>query len=265
MRAGRTHSVARLEPCGEFAQNQEGVKCMRKMTCEVYLCTEKGSSVADSPLALCFVAASTMSCAPSRGRCMAMTCLSLVLVRISRKWWATLKKRWETRDQMIGPKPDDQKELRVLNRTLRWCKDGLVLAANLRHGREVVDELGLSKSKPASSPATVNGATRCQGDELKPLDEEGKRLYQRIVAKLNYLAHDRLDLKYATSCLASAVSSPGLGDMQAAKRVGRFLRKAPVAWQGFPFHDPRPESSCATRMPTGPQTRLLEGRRAEVS
>ena len=137
------------------------------------------------------------------------------------KMGATLKKRWETRDQMIGPKPDDQKELRILNRTLRWCKDGLVFAANLRHGREVVDEMGLSKSKPVSSPATGDGATRCQSDELKPIDEEGKRLYQRIVAKLNYLAHDRRDLKFATSCLASAVSSPSLGDMQAAKRVGR--------------------------------------------
>ena len=70
------------------------------------------------------------------------------------KMGATLKKRWETRDQMIGPKPDDQKEPRILNRTLRWCKDGLVFTANLRHGREVVDEMGLSKSKPVSSPAT---------------------------------------------------------------------------------------------------------------
>ena len=78
------------------------------------------------------------------------------------KMVATLKNRWETRDQMIGPKPDDQKEPRILNRTLRWCKDGLVFAANLRHGREVVDELGLSKSKPVSSPATTNGAARCQ-------------------------------------------------------------------------------------------------------
>ena len=116
---------------------------------------------------------------------------------------------------------------------------GWSFAANLRHGREVVDELGLSKSKPVSSPATGDGATRCQGDELKPLDVEGKRLYQRIVAKLTYLAHDLLDLKYATSCLASAVSSLSLGDMQAAKRVGRYLRKAPVAWQGFTFHEPR--------------------------
>ena len=97
------------------------------------------------------------------------------------KMGATLKKRWETRDQMIGSKPGDQKELRILNRTLRWCKDGLVFAANLRHGREVVDELGLSKSKPVSSPATGDGVARCQDDESKLLDEEEKRLYQRII------------------------------------------------------------------------------------
>ena len=78
-------------------------------------------------------------------------------------------------------------------------------------------------------------------DELKPLNEEEKRLYQRIVAKLKYLAHVWLDLKYATSCLASAVLSPSVGDMRAAKEVGRYLRKAPVAWQGFLFHDLRPE------------------------
>ena len=82
---------------------------------------------------------------------------------------------------------------------------------------------------------------RLEHDDFKPLNEEGKRLYQRIVAKLNYLAHDRLDLKCATSCLAIAVSSPSIGDMRAAKRVGRYLRKALVAWQGFPFHDPRTE------------------------
>ena len=131
---------------------------------------------------------------------------------------ATLKKKWETRDQMIGSKLDDQKEIRILYRTLR-----------------------LSRSKPVSSPATGDGVARCQDDESKPLDEEERRLYQRIIAKLNYLTHDRLDLKCATSCLASAASSPSIGDMRAAKRVGRYLRKAPVASQGFPFHDPQPE------------------------
>ena len=103
---------------------------------------------------------------------------------------ATLKKRWETRDQMIGPKPGDQKELRILNRTLRWCKDGLA-----------------SRSQSRLWPRVV-GVARYQDDESTPLDEEEKRLYQRIIAKLNHLAHDRLDLKCATSCLSSAVSSP---------------------------------------------------------
>ena len=37
----------------------------------------------------------------------------------------------------------------------------------VRHGREVVDELGLSRSKQVSSPATVDGVTRRQGDELE--------------------------------------------------------------------------------------------------
>ena len=81
----------------------------------------------------------------------------------------------------------------------------MVFAANLRHGREVVDELVLSNSKPVSSPATVDGATRCQDDELESLGEEEKHFFKRIVAKLDYLAHDRLDLKCATSCLASAL------------------------------------------------------------
>ena len=140
---------------------------------------------------------------------------------------------------------------------------GWSLRRILRHGREVSDEMGLSKSKPVSSPAMVNGAARCHDDEFKPLDEEEKCLHQRIVAKLDYLAHDRLDLKCATSCLASAVSSPSIGDMIAAKRVGRYLRKAPVAWQGFPFHDSRPEELLCYTDADCPQTRLLGGRRVE--
>ena len=72
------------------------------------------------------------------------------------KMGATLKKRWETHDQMMRPKPDDQKELRILNRTLRWCMDELVFAADLRHAREVIDELGLSRSKPVASPVATD-------------------------------------------------------------------------------------------------------------
>ena len=49
---------------------------------------------------------------------MAMTFLSLTPATLYRNW-ETLKKRRETRDQMIGSKIDDQKEIRILDRTLR--------------------------------------------------------------------------------------------------------------------------------------------------
>ena len=72
---------------------------------------------------------------------------------------ATLKKRWETRDQMIGPKLDDQKEVRILNRTLRCCKDGLVFAANLRHGGEGCRRAGTEQVE--ASLVSGHGRWRC--------------------------------------------------------------------------------------------------------
>ena len=129
-----------------------------------------------------------------------------------------------------------RKELHILTPTLRWCKDGLVFAADLRHARKVIDELGLSRSKPVALPVMTDVASGCREDNHRLLDETEKKLYQRVVAKLNYLATDRLDSRYATSCLASEASAPSLGDLQTAKRVGRYLRKA----QGCPFFDPRP-------------------------
>ena len=88
------------------------------------------------------------------------------------KMGAMLKKRWETRDQLIGARSSDLKELHILNRTLRWCQDELVFAADPRHAREVVDELGVNKSKPVTSPVVVDSASRCRDGELRPLDGE---------------------------------------------------------------------------------------------
>ena len=59
--------LAQLQHCGEMTR-------------------DKDSSFTVSLLALCGAAASTMNCAPSRGRSMAMTLLSLALVGIFRKW-----------------------------------------------------------------------------------------------------------------------------------------------------------------------------------
>ena len=38
----------------------------------------------------------------------------------------------------------NQKELHILNRTLRWCRDGWVFAADVRHVKDVIQELALA-------------------------------------------------------------------------------------------------------------------------
>ena len=105
--------------------------------------------------------------------------------------------------------------------------------------RDANNELGLARSKPVTSPLAVDDASRRHADNQRHLDDVENQVYQRIVAKLGYLTHDRLDLRYATSCLACAASAPDLGDMQAARRVAGCLWKVPLAWQGSVSCDPR--------------------------
>ena len=136
-----------------------------------------------------------------------------------------------------------------------------------------IDELELRKSKPVPSPVVADDASGYHADNRRLLDETEKQLYQRSAAKLNYLAHDLLDLRCATSCLSyvssrsgrhgwksrrqshhvlqSAASAPNLGDLQAAKRVGRYLRRS--LWQGWdsPSGIPDLECSCVTRTAVG--------------
>ena len=126
------------------------------------------------------------------------------------------------------------------------------------HGDDIfVAGLRQEKAKMGATPG--DGAARCQGDELKPLDEEEKRLYQRIVAKLNYLAHDRLDLKYATSCLASAASSPGLGGHAGGEMSWALLEESTRCLAGFLLS--RPTTALVLHgCRLGFGTRLLGGR-----
>ena len=124
------------------------------------------------------------------------------------KMEATLKKSWETGDQMIGPKPDDQKGTPHSQSYAAMVQGWVGLRGEHETWQRGCRQAGTEQVE--ASLVSGHGRRR-QDDEFKSLNEEEKRLYQRIVAKLTNLAHDPLDLKYATSCLACAVSSPSLG------------------------------------------------------
>ena len=94
-------------------------------------------------------------------------------------------------------------------------------------------ELGLSQSK---NPSRVGLWSTVLGAVL-PMNVfwamKRNKLHQRVVAEVNHLASDKLDLRQAVSNLASASSAPLHGTMQAARRVGSFFGKACGASQVF--------------------------------
>ena len=53
------------------------------------------------------------------------------------------------------------------------------------------------------------------------------------MAKLNYLAMDRPDIRYAASTMGSQATSPKDADMVRLKRVGRFLIGRPITWTHY--------------------------------
>ena len=56
---------------------------------------------------------------------------------------------------MIGEAADLDKQLQILNRTVRWSSRGLWIEADPRHVKEVIKALGLEGASPALTPGVA--------------------------------------------------------------------------------------------------------------
>ena len=76
------------------------------------------------------------------------------------------KERYEIKTQMIGEAADLDKQLQILNRTVRWSSRGLWIEADPRHVKEVIRALGLEGASPAPTPGVAaKGETRVEDNE----------------------------------------------------------------------------------------------------
>ena len=153
------------------------------------------------------------------------------------------KKRYEIKTQMIGEAADLDKQLQILNRTVRWSSRGLWIEADPRHVKEVIKALGLERATPAPTPGVVaKGETRVEDNDgsVDPeLGPEETTMFRAVAARLNYLSQDRPDITFATMRLCSKMSRPDAQDLKNMKRVGRFLVGRPrvgclFQWQAHP-------------------------------
>ena len=128
---------------------------------------------------------------------------------------------------MIGESADLDKQLQILNKTVRWSFRGLWLEADPRHVKEVIKTLGLEGTSPAPTPAeAAKGETRVEENEgsVDPhLGHEETTMFRAVAARLYDLSQDRPDITFATMKLRSKMSRPDAQDLKNMKRVGRFL------------------------------------------
>ena len=85
---------------------------------------------------------------------------------------------------MIGEAADLDKQLQILNRTVRWSSRGLWIEADPRHVKEVIRALGLEGASPAPTPGVAaNWETRdhvpCGRGEAEILVPRPARYYVR--------------------------------------------------------------------------------------
>ena len=133
----------------------------------------------------------------------------------------------------LGPGPNDDKSIRILNRCLEWRRGCLAYEADPRHAEIAIKALGLEGSKPAATPGVKH--ERLSEEDDPRLDSEQSTMYRRVEARFNFLAQDRIDIQYATKEVMRAMALPRQSDIEKAKRLGRYLLGRPRYVMKFTF------------------------------
>ena len=129
----------------------------------------------------------------------------------------------------LGPRSTDQREIKVLNRYMRWSENGdLEYEADPRHAQVIARELNLTGGNSVTSPI-VKYDLHNDG-ELKGADV---KKFRSLTMTGAYLGSDRYDIQHATKELATEMKTPTQEGMVRLKRLARYLNGAPRLVQTF--------------------------------
>jgi len=124
----------------------------------------------------------------------------------------------------LGPEAKDDKSVRILNRVVEWSKEGIYYEADQRHAEIIVDQLEVRKDKQGlSAPGRKEEDKEKEHDDAEELDKDMAHKYRALTARANYLAQDRVDIRYAVKELARKMAKPTKADWRKLTRLGRYL------------------------------------------
>ena len=97
----------------------------------------------------------------------------------------------------LGPGPNDDKEVRLLNRVIYWDTEGIKYEPDQRHSEIMIRMAGIDGKKGVATPGVKPSDTKDEENDDVMLEGEDATRYRAITARANYLSQDRLDIKYA--------------------------------------------------------------------
>ena len=135
-------------------------------------------------------------------------------------------KRFESTSAILGPDAGQVREIKFLNRVIRWCSTGITYEADPRHVRTLLSDLGLKQCAAVHTPGVKEEkAEQEKGTTDNDLPKERQTLLRRLIALLNYTSQDRPDLGYAVKECARRMSSPCRETERWVRRIAKYVQK----------------------------------------
>ena len=88
---------------------------------------------------------------------------------------------------------------------------------------DLLDEIGMLGCKPAETPIELN--VKLQPTKAKNVKDRDR--YQRLVGRLIYLSHTRLDIAFSVSMVSQFMHALGLEHFEVVYRILRYLKGTP--------------------------------------
>ena len=151
-----------------------------------------------------------------------------------------LGKRFEFTSAILGTGAGESQEVQYLNRTLKWTSQGITYEHDSKHVSTVLKELGLEDGKGVSTPGVKEGENSRDKGGGQLLAGRDEQMARRLIAVLNYLSQDRLDVGYAVKEAARQMSKPTKNTLKIVQRIARYLQTHPLRPQLFRWQcDPK--------------------------
>ena len=138
-----------------------------------------------------------------------------------------------TRRGRLGPGPEDDTELMVLNRVVRWTDTGIEYEGDPRHVERLVPATGAERLLAVSTPGV-----RARVDEAgksKSLSFEKSKQFRKLAARANYVSLDRPDCQFAAKEICRSMASPTAASRDALVRLAQYLTTHRRWIWRFPF------------------------------